>query len=62
MYTVSMDEILRNTCSEKQLVILNVLMNDLDAASQFKILREYAQDDGYFSSFAGVAQSREDSG
>jgi hypothetical protein len=59
MYTVSMDEILRSTCSEnagKMNVILNVLMKDLDAASQFEILREYAQDDGYFSSIAGVAK------
>jgi hypothetical protein len=37
-------------------------MKDLDTASEIEILREYDLDDGYFSSIAGVAQSRGDSG
>jgi hypothetical protein len=33
-----------------------------DAVSEIEILREYAQDDGYFSLIAGVAKPRDDSG
>jgi hypothetical protein len=33
-------------------------MKDLDAASEIAILRDYAQDDGYFSFPTGVAKPR----
>jgi hypothetical protein len=32
-------------------------MKDLDAASEIEILREYAQDDGNFSSIAGCGEA-----
>jgi hypothetical protein len=43
-------------------VILNVLMKDLDAVAGNQILREYAQDDGHFSSIVGVAKPSDDPG
>jgi hypothetical protein len=66
IYTRGMGKILRSTCL-KMLKIVSCHPECTHEGSQrgpskSEILREYAQDDGYFSSFAGVAQSHDDSG